>query len=312
MRHLVTGACGFIGAAMVKAALAAGDVVAVMVRPGSAPGRLHGVMDDVTCIEADLDALNDPSVRRACATFAPDTVIHAAWTGVAASERNHDWQVHQNLTAALELVTLAAECGAHHFIGLGSQAEYGPCTGRVAESQQLQPTTMYGAAKVAAAVVTRTRAALLGLPHSWLRVFSTYGAGCDQSWVLPMAAATMARGVAPSLTRCEQRWEFLHVSDAARAVLAVAQQRAVGTYNLGTGDARVLREVIAGLRDRIDPSIEPKFGALPYRPDQVMWLEADITRLGDTTGWSPSVALEDGLDEMATEAIGKVQVTAHA
>ena len=310
MRHLVTGARGFIGAATVRLALEAGDAVAVLVRPGSAPGRLQAVAADVTWIEGDLTALDEPDVRRACAAFAPDTVIHAGWAGVAGSERNDDMQVHHNVAAALELTVLAGECGARHIIGLGSQAEYGPCAGRVSEAQALNPTTMYGAAKIAAAAVTRTKAALLRMQHSWLRVFSTYGPGSDPRWLLPMAAAAMARGMAPALTRCEQRWEFLHVDDAARAVLAVAQHGAVGTCNLGSGDARVLSDVIAALRDRIEPSLQPSFGALSYRPDQIMWLEADITRLHHATGWLPCVSLDTGLDELAAEALGRRGVTA--
>jgi nucleoside-diphosphate-sugar epimerase len=266
----------------------------------------------LTWIDGDLTALDAPAVRLACAAFAPDTVIHTGWEGVAGSARNDHRQVHANVSAALDLVTLAGECGAAHFVGLGSQAEYGRCAGRIPEAHPLLPTTLYGAAKVAAAVVTRTHATLLGMRHTWLRVFSTYGAGSDASWVLPMAADAIARGVAPALTSCEQRWEFLHVRDAAGAIIAVAEGQATGTYNLGTGDARVLREVILGLRDRIDGSIAPMFGAVPYRPDQVMWLEADISRLQADTGWSPMVSLEAGLDEMAAEALAHRGEHAHA
>lgn len=303
MRYLVTGARGFIGAAVVRAALEAGGTVGVIVRPGSALGRLAGLVHRLTWITGDLVALDAPAVRRACAEFSPDTIVHAGWDGVAGSARNTHHQVHTNLAAALDLVTLAGECGAAHFIGLGSQAEYGRYAGRLTEDEPLAPTTLYGAAKVAAAVITATQAALLGMRHTWLRVFSTYGAGSDPSWVLPMAAKAIASGVAPALTACEQRWEFLHVGDAASAIIAVAAAQATGTYNLGTGDARVLRDVILALRDRIDGSIAPSFGAVPYRPDQVMWLEADIGRLQGATGWSPAVTLDAGLDEMATEAI---------
>jgi nucleoside-diphosphate-sugar epimerase len=54
------------------------------------------------------------------------------------------------------------------------------------------------------------------------------------------------------------------------------------------------------------------FGAVPYRPDQVMWLEADISRLQADTGWSPMVSLEAGLDEMAAEALAHRGEHAHA
>ena len=303
MRYLITGASGFIGAATVAAALRAGHAVAVLARNPRQTGRLAPFADDITWISADLTTLQQDTVQREIAAFRPDVVIHAGWDGVAGADRNASWQVERNVPAALTLTLLAAQSGASHVIGLGSQAEYGPCSGRITEDQPLRPTTLYGAAKVAAATVTETAAALHGVKHTWLRVFSTYGPGADPAWVLPAVADAMARGQAPLLTRCQQRWEFLHVRDAAAAIIATADAGATGTYNLGSGNASPLRQVISALRDRIAPHIEPNFGALPYRPDQVMFLEADITRLRKATGWSPAVSLADGLDEIATMAL---------
>jgi len=142
------------------------------------------VRQQLTWIEADFAALDRPSVHDACAAFASDTVVHAGWAGVAGRERNETRQVQRNLPAAVELTHLAGASGARHFIGLGSQADYGECAGRISEVQPLRPTTLYGAAKVAAAVLTRTVAEQVGMQHSWLRVFSTYGSGADPSWVL--------------------------------------------------------------------------------------------------------------------------------
>ena len=41
--------------------------------------------------------------------------------------------------------------------------------------------------------------------------------------------------------------------------------------------------------------IVPEYGALPYRADQVMHLEADISRLTAATGWRPVTDLVEGL-----------------
>lgn len=311
MHYLVTGARGFIGSAIVRAALDAGHAVAALVRPGSTAGRLSTVAGRVTFIHSDFAGLSLPATREAFRAFAPNVVVHAGWEGVAGAERNAEWQAARNVPAAHELLMLSADVGATHFVGLGSQAEYGPCSGRISEDQPLAPTTWYGAAKVSACAVTQAAAKLRGIKHSWLRVFSTYGAGSEPGWVLPMAAGTMARGIAPELTPCEQRWEFLHVSDAARAVVAVGERDATGVFNLGSGEARPLRDVILALRDRIDATVMPKFGAVAYRPDQVMYLEAEITRLKHTTGWSPTTSLESGLDEIAREALEHHRHLAH-
>jgi nucleoside-diphosphate-sugar epimerase len=65
--------------------------------------------------------------------------------------------------------------------------------------------------------------------------------------------------------------------------------------NLGYGVAYPLREVVERVRDLVNPSLALQFGAVPYRPDQVMHLQADITKLTRATGWQPVTALDEGL-----------------
>ncbi|MEO7363040.1 MAG: NAD-dependent epimerase/dehydratase family protein, partial [Gemmatimonadaceae bacterium] len=57
MRYLVTGARGFIGSAIVRAALNAGHTVAALVRPGSTAGRLSDIANRVTFIHSDFASL---------------------------------------------------------------------------------------------------------------------------------------------------------------------------------------------------------------------------------------------------------------
>jgi nucleoside-diphosphate-sugar epimerase len=56
-----------------------------------------------------------------------------------------------------------------------------------------------------------------------------------------------------------------------------------------------VRSIAERVRDRIDPHLPIDFGAVPYRADQVMHLEADIGRLREATGWKPEVTIDDGL-----------------
>jgi UDP-glucose 4-epimerase len=37
------------------------------------------------------------------------------------------------------------------------------------------------------------------------------------------------------------------------------------------------------------------FGEIPFRPDQVMHMQADISRLTAATGWTPTIPIEQGL-----------------
>ena len=60
-----------------------------------------------------------------------------------------------------------------------------------------------------------------------------------------------------------------------------------------------------GLRDAIDPALPLGLGNIPYGPQQVMFLQADITQLAADTGFAPRTAFADGI--RATIAWAKTQ-----
>ena len=102
----------------------------------------------------------------------------------------------------------------------------------------------------------------------------------------------------PALTPGTQVWDYLYAEDAARAIEGVALcSSAAGVFNLGSSNPREIRDIVKLVRDQVDPALPLGFGEVPFRPDQVMHLEADITRLRVQTGWLPTVGLEDGIQQ---------------
>ena len=51
------------------------------------------------------------------------------------------------------------------------------------------------------------------------------------------------------------------------------------------------------MRDAVDPSLKIGIGELPYYPNQVMHLEADISNLVEDTGFIPEYSFEEGISE---------------
>ncbi|HEV8406967.1 MAG TPA: NAD-dependent epimerase/dehydratase family protein, partial [Sphingomicrobium sp.] len=74
-RLLITGAGGFVGAAIAKAAVAAGDEVVALVRSGGS--RLAGIAKCISLQRVDL--ADGPSVAELMGSVRPDVVIHSAW-----------------------------------------------------------------------------------------------------------------------------------------------------------------------------------------------------------------------------------------
>ena len=294
MKFFVTGAGGFIGSHVVLALLEAGHQVGFLRRPGSNPRRLIGL--DITPIDIkdNLSSFSDAEQKELNA-FAPEAVIHLGWIGVGNGARNSVEQL-QNVEMSVNLLQAAAKAGVTHFVGFGSQAEYGPCEGAIDEFQPLNPTTLYGAAKASVGLISEVLSKQLGMQFSWIRVFSTYGPGDEPYWMIQSVATSLLNNNVPELTLGTQKWDYLFVEDAARAVCSVAEsQNGLGPVNLGSGSAPTIREIVENLRDVAAPHMELNFGAVPFRDDQVMHLEANISKLTSRTGWVPRVTLQEGL-----------------
>jgi nucleoside-diphosphate-sugar epimerase len=294
MRVLLTGASGFVGSHLLARFLRSGEhTVAVVLRPGRAPHRIQHLLGSVEVIAGDLarpEALADPVSR-----FAPELVLHAAWA--MPNTRNRDNTEHaDHVSYTVALVKLAHAAGARHFVGLGSQAEYGAAAHRTDEDRPAQPTTLYGTAKLCAGLLAGKLCAALGIRFAWLRLFAAYGPGEDPDWLIPSMCHAFLAGQRPATTRGEQVWDYLYVEDAAEAVHRVAiLPSATGIFNLGSGRGHGIREVIECVRDLIDPQAPIGLGELAYASDQVMHMEAKIDRIQLATGWRPETDLQTGL-----------------
>lgn len=292
MRIFLTGATGFLGARILRALAADGHDIAALIRPQADARRIADCRESIHRIEGRL---GDDAWHGQLADFRPHAVIHAAWQGVANTERDDPAQA-DNVARTVRLAALAADAGAATFIGLGSQAEYGPADRCLDETAPTRPATLYGMAKLAAGQMCAALCEHHAMRFAWLRVFSTYGPGDNGCWLIPSVLAALRRGERPRLTACAQRWDFLYGDDAAAAVCAVAAApEARGVFNLGAGEAPVLRGTVELLRDLAAPGAELGFGEIPVRADQSMHLQADIGRLRGATGWAPRWSLRDGL-----------------
>lgn len=294
MRIAVTGATGFLGSNVVRKLLAAPAAELLLsVRPESDLWRIEDLLPQLNVEYVDLE--DHSKLERAFARFNPECVIHLAWHGVLGEARN-DLSQHRNVSISTCLINLAAKTGATSWIGVGSQAEYGPWSSPIDENTPTHPTTVYGAAKLATCILAERMCKAAGLRFVWLRLFSSYGPKDHVEWMIPYLTNTLLRRGRPSLTSGEQLWDYLFVEDAADAFVSVVRnEKAEGIFNLASGETHKLRYIVELIRDMVDPTLELGFGEVPYRTDQVMRLEANISGLRTVTGWRPVTPLHEGL-----------------
>jgi nucleoside-diphosphate-sugar epimerase len=300
LRVAITGATGFIGSAILEELLRARAQIIVLLREESDCHRIVGKTGFEPLI---YHSLRDQNIIEGVKAFQPNLFIHCAWRGVSGDKRNEDFQILDNIPLTLDSVTLANIAGCKQWIGLGSQAEYGNQNIVLDEGALLLPTTIYGRAKLSAGIAALALCDTYEITGTWMRVFSTYGPGDAPSWFIPYVLKEFMENRAPKLTGCEQLWDYLHVSDAARAVVAVASKVSGGIFNLGSGTALQLKNYIELIRIGVGSHLLPEYGAIPYRSDQVMHLQADIRKLEREVGWRPIIQFREGIKEVIEHEI---------
>ena len=294
-RAIITGATGAVGTALVAELIRENIEVLVFCRERSVRNERIPKHKLVTLKYCDLDGLcnveNDTGKEY-------DVFFHFAWTGTTGSARNDMKLQNDNVRYALDAVNAAARFGCRLFIGAGSQAEYGRAEGKLTSDTPVFPENGYGIAKLCAGQMTRIAAHQLGMEHIWMRILSVYGPNDGNQSLVMSVMNSLCAGEIPKCTKGEQMWDYLFSGDAARAFRLAAEKGNDGkTYVLGSGRVRPLKNYIEEIRDVVSPGAQIGFGEIPYAEKQVMYLCADISELGQDTGYEPQMMFKDGIEQ---------------
>ncbi len=313
-RVVITGATGVVGMALINKCIEHGIEAVVLVNPNSS--RLDRIPSDplVKVIRCGLEDFATVGVTGlGIDEIGPDgrvfdrvsdageavyanAMFHLAWGGTFGDARNDKALQDKNHDCALDAVRLAKRLGCSVFVGAGSQAEYGRVSGKLTTDTPCDPENEYGRSKLRTSVDTRALCRELGIRHVWPRILSIYGPYDGEKTMVMSVISSLLMGQKPSLTAGEQMWDFLYASDAATALMLLAEKgKDGGIYPIGSGTARPLKEYIEIIRDEIDPALPLGFGEVPYSDKQVMHLCADISKLCEDTGFKPSVGFREGI-----------------
>lgn len=286
MKLLVSGVSGLIGRHVALAAAEAGLNVV-----GTSRARPSDLPQEVRFEPADLSDAGQAEelVRRT----APTHIVHAAWETRQPTYwndvRNLDWVI-----STARMATAFAEVGGQRFIQVGSCAEYDWSHGICIEGETPDlPQMRYGKAKLAAfrAIEAAAHDAFQAVEA---RIFFVYGPGENADRFIPFVCRSHLAGKVPQLGSGRQLRDLLHARDAARAILSVANaNEMVGIVNIGGGTPRPLSDV-AEILARLAGARENGLGQRPDREGDPALLIANSDRLR-STGWTPTVSLEDGL-----------------
>ena len=292
---VVTGATSMIGTALIEECIKNNIEVYAVVRKSS--GRQNRLPKNklIHLIDSSLEKLDQlpELIPEAC-----DTFYHIAW-GNTGENRNRSTELQsRNISCTLEAVRVAHALGCRRFIGAGSQAEYGPMdVDKISPDSPVNPTTPYGASKLASGHLARMLCRELGMECIWPRIFSVYGIYEKETTMIASGLRKMLRGESTEFTPAMQRWDYLYSKDAGRAYYLIGEKGRDGAvYCVGSGQARPLRDYILKMAE-LTGAANPGIGAKPYPSGAVMNLCADTESLQRDTGFEPQYTFEEGIRE---------------
>lgn len=167
-------------------------------------------------------------------------------------------------------------------------------------------SSVYALGKFVQERLTHIMARPYGIESACLRLFNVYGPGQALSnpytGVLAIFAARLLNGQPPMIYEDgEQRRDFVHVSDVARAFAEALEHPAAagGTFNVGSGRDRSIREVAQSLaaamgRNSVDAEIVGK-----ARTGDIRHCYGDVTLARETLGFEASQDFAQGLADLA-------------
>jgi nucleoside-diphosphate-sugar epimerase len=231
----------------------------------------------------------------------PDTIIHCAWEGVTAKDRNNSNIQKRNKKLLYDLLKTASACKTEKFIALGSQAEYGFLDKAVSEKEKVQPNTAYGKAKVECHDLVENFCNKHNLNWYWLRLFAFYGPGESDSWFIPyIVRSLIAEKEKIEMGQGTQKYAYLYINDLVKYLMLLINKSNApsGVYNISGMEAYLLKKIALKIKANFKHSASKlDLGALPAAPGKSLVLKGKMYKFHRQIGKPDLTPLEIGLKE---------------
>jgi UDP-glucuronate 4-epimerase len=319
MAVLVTGVAGFIGSTTAQALLERGDEVIGIDNlndyydPRLKQARLERLskrFGNRFRFER-LDFADSVALKSTLADVAFDRIIHlGAQAGVRYSIENPAAYVQSNLVGHCNMLELARQREAKHFVYASSSSVYGGNESlpfRV-EDRVDHPLSLYAATKKSDELISESYAHLYRLPMTGLRFFTVYGPWGRPDMAMWIFTKALYEGrPLPLFNAGQMRRDFTYIEDIVRGVVACLDSppnddgstKAGGSkaphalYNIGNSRSEDLMRVVELLEDATGQKalIDPK----PMQPGDVTETYADISAIQRDLGFEPSTTIAEGV-----------------
>lgn len=309
MRALITGITGFAGSHLADYLLAEHPDVEVYGtrRWRSRMENVDHLGDRVNLVECDLN--DATAVLSTLGEVRPEVIFHlAAQSFVPTSWKAPAETLSTNINSQTNIFEAMRALDLDCTIQIaGSSEEYGlvlPDEVPITEDNPLRPLSPYAVSKVGQDLLAYQYYKSYGLKTIRTRGFNHTGPRRGEVFVTSNFAkqiASIEAGLQDPVIRVgnlSSRRDFTDVRDTVRAYwLAIEKGRPGEVYNIATGKAVTIRELLDRLLALSDAKVELEVDPDRLRPSDVEILLGDYSKLEADTGWQPKISLQTTLQD---------------
>ena len=322
---LVTGAAGFIGAALSIRLLQRGDRVVGLDNlndyydPSLKQARLRQIEATAPVGSWRFERLaleDEPALMALFADERPQVVVNlAAQAGVRYSLKNPAAYIQSNLVGFGNVLEGCRHYGTENLVYASSSSVYGGNRNLPFHERQPvnHPVSLYAASKKANELMAHTYSHLYGLPATGLRFFTVYG-----PWGRPdMAPMLFARAILAGepikvFNYGKMQRDFTYIDDIVEGVIRCCDKPATvnpdfdplqpdpataaaphRVFNIGNSQPTELLRFIEVMEQALGRQAIKDFQEM--QPGDVVATAADTKELKEWIGFAPSTSIENGI-----------------
>jgi UDP-glucose 4-epimerase len=303
---LVIGGSGFIGHSLVRQLVAAGHKVTVL---GRRPASTVSLPEGCSYSQGDYGNTKDlakhlqPGIAVFCLAYA---------TIPSTSYEDPVGDIMDNIPPAVRFLETLHQIGAGKVLICSSGgAAYGHAADTIKESHPTRPISPYGITKCAIEMYAHFYHVTKRLPVVIARPSNAYGEGqrhgTGQGFLAEAIHLILAGKAIPIFGDGETIRDYIHVEDVARGLMAALLHGTIGEiYNVGSGQGTATYELIHLLTTLADQRGIPVATAqYPRREFDVSANVLDSSKLKHASGWSPEIALGEGVERMWLHSLAR-------
>ena len=289
---LVTGGNGFLGRHLIKALLDREAKVISMDR--MAPEH------DLKAPYHQIELSHEAALKACIAAVQPDLIYHLA----ASLNRTRDFSetnniLETNLNGTVNLLNALKDLPYQKLIYVSTSDVYGGnlIQPPFKETGRFVPASPYALSKYCGELAVQTYSELYSKQYTILRLFNFFGPGMSSNFFSSQLVEKLKSHEDFKMTEGAQQRDFLYITDVVNALLLAQHKKAdQQIFNVCSGIGKPIKDIALVVKALLNSKTQIRFGAIPYRDNEVWNMTGDPSKITEVLGWRPTVGFQEGLE----------------